>query len=121
MTTTDNAMNGKKAQASHFHQENNNKFLSELYQTLPKDRIYTDELRTLAWGTDAGFYRYIPRVVVRREGIGCHRENLPQAWRAAHLPCCRDIAFGAECQRLSAHRSRQTLGAMHFRGEWRGP
>ena len=29
------------------------------------DRIYTDELRTLAWGTDAGFYRHVPQVVVR--------------------------------------------------------
>ena len=91
MTTTDNAMNGKKAQASHFHQENNNKFLSELYQTLPKDRIYTDELRTLAWGTDAGFYRYIPRVVVRSDGEKelaaivktCRKHGVPFTFRAA--------------------------------------
>ena len=26
-------------------------FLSELRQFLPEDRIYTDELRTLGWGT----------------------------------------------------------------------
>ncbi len=91
MTTTDNAMNGKKVQASHFHQENNNKFLSELYQTLPKDRIYTDELRTLAWGTDAGFYRYIPRVVVRSDGEKelaaivktCRKHGVPFTFRAA--------------------------------------
>ena len=91
MTTADNAMNGKKAQASHFHQENNNKFLSELYQTLPKDRIYTDELRTLAWGTDAGFYRYIPRVVVRSDGEKelaaivktCRKHGVPFTFRAA--------------------------------------
>ena len=91
MTTTDNAMNGKKAQASHFHQENNNKFLSELYQTLPKDRIYTDELRTLAWGTDAGFYRYIPHVVVRSDGEKelaaivktCRKHGVPFTFRAA--------------------------------------
>jgi D-lactate dehydrogenase len=91
MTTTDNAMNGKKVQASHFHQENNNKFLSELYQTLPKDRIYTDELRTLAWGTDAGFYRYIPRMVVRSDGEKelaaivktCRKHGVPFTFRAA--------------------------------------
>ncbi len=29
------------------------------------DSVYTDELRCLAWGTDAGFYRHLPRVVVR--------------------------------------------------------
>ena len=32
---------------------------------MPGDRIYTDELRTLAWGTDASFYRLTPQVVIR--------------------------------------------------------
>ena len=32
---------------------------------MPDDRIYTDDLRCLAWGTDAGFYRHVPQVVVR--------------------------------------------------------
>ncbi|MCC8118822.1 MAG: FAD-binding oxidoreductase [Bacteroidales bacterium] len=32
---------------------------------VPKNRIYTDSLRTLAWGTDAGFYRLVPKMVVR--------------------------------------------------------
>ena len=32
---------------------------------IPEDRIYTDELRRLCWGTDAGFYRMVPKVVVR--------------------------------------------------------
>ena len=27
-------------------------------------RIYTDPMRTLAWGTDASFYRLVPKVVV---------------------------------------------------------
>lgn len=39
-------------------------FLSEIKSTIPADRIYTDELRTLAWGTDAGFYRLIPKIVI---------------------------------------------------------
>ena len=33
----------------------NKEFLSELRQFMPSDRIYTDELRTLGWGTDASF------------------------------------------------------------------
>ena len=41
------------------------RFLNEIYGLLPKDRIYTDELRTLAWGTDASFYRLTPQVVIR--------------------------------------------------------
>lgn len=40
-------------------------FLSEIRTFIPADRIYTDELRRLAWGTDASFYRKIPRIVVR--------------------------------------------------------
>lgn len=43
-------------------------FLSELGNILPKDRIYTDELRTLGWGTDASFYRLTPKIVVRSNG-----------------------------------------------------
>ena len=31
-------------------------FLQEAKQFIPQERIYTDELRRLAWGTDAGFY-----------------------------------------------------------------
>ena len=42
-----------------------NKFLSEIRQTISGDRIYTDSLRRFAWGTDAGFYRLTPQVVVR--------------------------------------------------------
>ncbi len=42
-----------------------------LYQnlrcTIPKDRLIHDELRTLAFGTDASFYRLIPKLVVRVE------------------------------------------------------
>ena len=43
-------------------------FLAEIGQVIPSDRIYTDELRTLGWGTDASFYRQIPKVVIRSDG-----------------------------------------------------
>ena len=43
-------------------------FLSDLRQFMPSERIYTDELRTLGWGTDASFYRQIPQVVIRSDG-----------------------------------------------------
>ena len=42
-----------------------NAFLNDIRSFLPGDRIYTDELRTLAWGTDASFYRLTPKVVIR--------------------------------------------------------
>ena len=35
-----------------------------LEDVTPKARIATDHLRTLSYGTDASFYRLIPRIVV---------------------------------------------------------
>ena len=32
---------------------------------IPAERLYTDDLHCLAWGTDAGFYRRLPQIVVR--------------------------------------------------------
>ena len=68
-----------------------NSFLTELRQFLPSDRVYTDELRTLGWGTDASFYRQIPKVVIRSDGeeeiskiVGlCRKYKLPFTFRAA--------------------------------------
>ena len=40
-------------------------FLSEIKGFISEDRIYTDSLRRIAWGTDAGFYRLVPQVVIR--------------------------------------------------------
>ncbi len=40
-------------------------FLREAERFIPQERIYTDELRRLAWGTDAGFYRLIPQMIIR--------------------------------------------------------
>ncbi|MCC8177429.1 MAG: FAD-binding oxidoreductase [Bacteroidales bacterium] len=45
--------------------EAHKQFISLITGFIPRERIYTDELRRLAWGTDAGFYRLIPQVVVR--------------------------------------------------------
>ena len=54
-------------------------FLTEIGRILPKDRIYTDELRTLGWGTDASFYRMIPKIVIRSDG----EEEISQIVRLA--------------------------------------
>ncbi len=66
-------------------------FLSDLRQFVSSDRIYTDELRTLGWGTDASFYRQIPKVVIRSDGEEeisrivqlCRKFRLPFTFRAA--------------------------------------
>ena len=68
-----------------------NNFLNDLKQFLPTERIYTDELRTLGWGTDASFYRQIPKVVIRSDGEEeisrivqlCRKHKMPFTFRAA--------------------------------------
>ena len=60
-------------------------FREEIQQFIPKERIYTDELRRLAWGTDAGFYRLIPQLIVRSD----NEEEVSRLLRIArkyHLP-----------------------------------
>lgn len=39
-------------------------FLNTIENFIPKERIYTDAMRRLAWGTDASFYRLVPQVVI---------------------------------------------------------
>ena len=66
-------------------------FVRELQRVVAPDRIYTDELRTLGWGTDASFYRQIPKVVVRSDNEEeicqivklCTKHHLPFTFRAA--------------------------------------
>lgn len=43
-------------------------FIGDISKFIPSERIYTDELRRLAWGTDAGFYRLIPQIIIRSDG-----------------------------------------------------
>lgn len=40
-------------------------FKKTIEKSISKDRIYVDLLRRFAWGTDAGFYRLVPQIVVR--------------------------------------------------------
>ena len=66
-------------------------FLKAVKGILPADRIYTDELRTLAWGTDASEYKMKPQVVLRaadEEEVSrilelASRMGLPVTFRAA--------------------------------------
>lgn len=39
-------------------------FLSAVGAFVPKTAVYTDGLRRFAWGTDAGFYRLVPKIVI---------------------------------------------------------
>ena len=71
--------------------KNYEQLLQELKLFLPSERIYTDELRTLAWGTDASFYRLTPRIVIRSDNEkevsqivkACYNHHIPFTFRAA--------------------------------------
>lgn len=66
-------------------------FLKEISEFIPQERIYTDELRRLAWGTDAGFYRLIPQIIIRSDNETevakllqiAGKQHLPVTFRAA--------------------------------------
>ena len=66
-------------------------FYNNISTYISSDRIYTDDLHCLAWGTDAGFYRRLPKIVVRSENEAevsrllsdANRAGLPVTFRAA--------------------------------------
>ena len=66
-------------------------FLDEVRGFLPKERIYTDALRCFTWGTDAGFYRKVPQIVLRSANeeevsrilAAAKARKLPVTFRAA--------------------------------------
>ena len=66
-------------------------FKAELSAFIPQERIYTDPLRLLAYGTDASVYRLTPKLVVDvldeaevMEILGlAHRLLVPVTFRAA--------------------------------------
>ena len=66
-------------------------YLHEISGFIPDERIYTDDLRLLTWGTDAGFYWLIPQIVVRSMNEDevsrllalADKHNLPVTFRAA--------------------------------------
>ena len=88
MATTNNSQLHPEAA---FTKERFSDFQKDINRFIPKDRVYTDELRTLGWGTDAGFYRYIPQMVIRSDNEqevseivkACRKHGLPFTFRAA--------------------------------------
>ena len=101
-----------------------NQFLAELRQLLPSERIYTDELRTLGWGTDASFYRQIPKVVIRSDGEQeiaeivrlCRKYKQPFTFRAAGTSLsgqsCTDsvlIVAGKHWEKYELSKDQETI------------
>ncbi|WP_434701568.1 FAD-binding and (Fe-S)-binding domain-containing protein [Pseudomonas sp. D1-36] len=66
-------------------------FLRDVLQLIPQQRRFDDPLSTLAFGTDASFYRLVPKLVVRVESEDeviallklAQRDRVPVTFRAA--------------------------------------
>ncbi len=66
-------------------------FLRDAQQLIPQERRFDDPLSTLAFGTDASFYRLIPQLVIRVESEDevvallklAQRDQVPVTFRAA--------------------------------------
>jgi D-lactate dehydrogenase len=70
---------------------NYSRFYTDLITFIPDARLITDPLRTLAYGTDASFYRLIPKIVIKADSEEevartlqtADRYNIPITFRAA--------------------------------------
>lgn len=68
-----------------------NSFLHHVKMLIPENRFFTDPMTTLAYGTDASFYRLVPKLVVRVESEQevvsilqyAYKENVAVTFRAA--------------------------------------
>ncbi len=66
-------------------------FHTDLRVFIPDQRLFTDPLRTLTYGTDASFYRLIPKIVIKADSEAevsrilktADQRNIPLTFRAA--------------------------------------
>lgn len=74
-------------------------YVQRIAEFISSDRIYTDDLRCLAWGTDAGFYRHVPQVVVRSRD----EQEVSRLLAIAH-EMCLPVTFRAAGTSLAARQ-----------------
>ena len=86
----------------------------DLSRVIPGERLIRDDLRTLAYGTDASFYRLIPKLVVRVDSEAEVGEVLRQC-RARRLP----LTFRAGGTSLSGQSLSDSV-LMQLGTGWRG-
>jgi len=73
------------------NQKNYTKLFKEIKTLIPSERVFNDELRTFAYGTDASFYRLKPKIVVKVQSEEevvfivnkCNKYNIPITFRAS--------------------------------------
>ena len=60
-------------------QGNYKKFYDEIVKTISKKFIHTDKIHTLTYGTDASFYRLIPKMVINTQNAS-HVQKVKNLW-----------------------------------------
>ncbi len=85
-----------------------------LSKVIPSERLIRDDLRTLAFGTDASFYRLIPKLVVRANSEAEVAEVLRQC-RTLHIP----LTFRAGGTSLSGQSLSDSV-LVQLGAGWRG-
>lgn len=66
-------------------------FLESISKNIEQNRIFTDKLHTLVYGTDASFYRLLPKIVIKADNSNevqlivkeAYKRELPITFRAA--------------------------------------
>jgi len=62
-------------------------FYEVITKQISRNRVFTDSLHTLAYGTDASFYRLVPKIVINAENTDEIKKILKEA-EALSLPVC---------------------------------
>ena len=94
--------------------DNYRTFYSRIKQFIPEERLFCGPLRTLAYGTDASFYRLIPKIVVK-----AHTEQeVSELLKVAHgmtIP----VVFRAGGTSLAGQAITDSV-LVYLAGGWRG-
>ncbi|MEW6719480.1 MAG: FAD-binding oxidoreductase, partial [Thermodesulfobacteriota bacterium] len=94
--------------------ENYRAFRDGIAPPVPPSRIFCDPFRTLAYGTDASFYRLVPKIVVRADTL----EEVVHILRTA-APLKIPVTFRAAGTSLSGQAVTDSVLVL-LAGGWRG-
>ena len=93
------------------------RFWEDAVGVLPPERLFCDPLRTLAYGTDASFYRLVPRIVARVATVpelqallaAARRHGTPLTFRAAGTSLSGQAVTDSILVQLAGWKGRRIL------------
>src|SRR5512142_1700290 len=93
------------------------RFWEDAVGVLPPERLFCDPLRTLAYGTDASFYRLVPRIVARAASVpevqallaAARRHGTPLTFRAAGTSLSGQAVTDSVLVQLAGWKGRRIL------------